>query len=181
MTKTNLTATIDIDAEPAQVWSVVSDLRRMPEWSYQCRAMRPLGTIRQGAHTVNWNHRGRKYWPTVSRIERFEPGRAVAFRTLSNNSVWSFEITPTATGSRLIHRRDVPPEGTKWISRIIVEHILGGEQNFDVEMLDGMNTTLDKIKSVVERGSQGVVDEDQECAGGGGEGCYEGEPGGCAG
>ncbi|GAB2508771.1 SRPBCC family protein [Nocardia heshunensis] len=150
MTKKNLSATIEIAAAPEQVWSIVSDLQRMPQWSEQCRWMRPLGTLREGAHTVNMNRQGRKYWPTASRIERFAPNRELAFRTLTNNSVWSFEITPTDTGTRLTHRRTVPPEGTTWISRTIVDHVLGGEDNFDVEMADGMYATLTKIKSAVE-------------------------------
>jgi uncharacterized protein YndB with AHSA1/START domain len=151
VTKTNLTATIEIQAAPEHVWRVVSDLRRMPEWSEQCRLMRPLGTVRKGAITVNMNRQGRKYWPTASRIERFEPTRLVAFRTLTNNSIWSFELAPTRTGSTLTHRRTVPPAGTTWISRTIVDHILGGQDDFDTEMSLGMNATLAKIKAAVEQ------------------------------
>jgi hypothetical protein len=70
--------------------------------------------------------------------------------TLTNNSVWAFEITPTATGSRITERRLVPQDGTTWISETIVAHVLGGEEGFDDEMLDGMNATLAKIKAAVE-------------------------------
>ncbi|WP_327141647.1 SRPBCC family protein [Nocardia sp. NBC_01327] len=150
MTKKNLTATIDIDATPEQVWSIVSHLERMPEWSAQCRLMLPLGALREGSHTLNMNRQGWKYWPTASRIERYEPHRAIAFRTLTNRSVWSFEIAPTPTGSRLTHRRTIPPAGTTWISRTIVEHALGGEDPFDLEMAEGMTATLSKIKSAIE-------------------------------
>ncbi|MFI1917945.1 SRPBCC family protein [Nocardia sp. NPDC020380] len=156
MTKKNLTASIDIDAAPEQVWGIVSDLKRMPEWSDQCRLMRPLGRVRVGALTVNMNHRGRRYWPTVSRIERFEPGHAIAFRTLSNDSVWHFEITPTATGSTVVHRRTVPPHGTKWISYTIVDHWLGGEETFDIEMEEGLNNTLRRIKAALEHRPAGI-------------------------
>jgi len=44
----------------------------------------------------------------------------------------------------------VPPKGTAWVSKTIVKHILGGEDSFDDEMVDGMNTTLTKIKAAVE-------------------------------
>lgn len=150
MTKLNLSTAIDIDATPQQVWNLLSDLRRMPEWSPQCRWMRPLGALRTGGLTVNMNRRGRKYWPTVSRIERVETGRALAFRTLSNSSVWTFEISPIPGGARVVERRDVPPQGTKWISKVIVEHALGGEDPFDAEMLDGMNATLTRVKAAAE-------------------------------
>ncbi|MBU3060519.1 SRPBCC family protein [Nocardia sp. NEAU-G5] len=150
MTKQNLSATIDIAAAPDRVWRVLSDLRRMPEFSTQCRLMRPLGSPRMGSHTLNMNRHGHKYWPTISRIEQFAPDQTLAFRTLSNDSVWSFGITPIPTGSTVTHRRTVPPEGTSWGSRTIVEHWLGGEDNFDVAMADGMQTTLRKLKEAVE-------------------------------
>lgn len=126
---------------------------RMPEWSPQCRRMQLVGTLREGTLTVNMNRQGWKFWPTASKIVHFEPNQAIAFRTLTNNSTWSFEIEPTATGSRLTERRLVPSNGTAWVSKTIVEHILGGEDTFDGEMVDGMNTTLAKIKAAVEHAS----------------------------
>jgi uncharacterized protein YndB with AHSA1/START domain len=150
MTTKNLKAEIHINAAPEQVWRVVSDLRRMPEWSPQCRRMQLLGTLREGAYTVNLNRQGRKFWPAVSKIVRLEPNHAIAFRTLTNYSTWTFDITPTPTGSRVTERRLVPQMGTAWVSKNIVEHALGGEDSFDDEMVDGMNTTLTKIKAAVE-------------------------------
>jgi uncharacterized protein YndB with AHSA1/START domain len=154
VTKKNLEATIDIDAAPEHVWTVLSDLTRMPEWSPQCRSMRLLSTLREGAFTINWNRHGRKFWPTVSKIERLEPNRAIAFRTLTNNSTWLFEITPIPTGSRLTEHRLVPPTGTTWFSKTIVQHMLGGEDDFDVKMAEGMRATIAKIKVAVEHSLQ---------------------------
>jgi uncharacterized protein YndB with AHSA1/START domain len=151
VTKKNLEASIDVDATPEQAWTMLSDLKRMPEWSPQCTAMWPLGALREGTITVNMNRQGRKYWPTASKVVRLEPNRAIAFRTLTNNSVWTFEITPTTTGSRLTETRTVPADGTTWVSETIVAHVLGGEEDFDAEMLDGMNATLANIKAAVER------------------------------
>jgi uncharacterized protein YndB with AHSA1/START domain len=90
MTKKNLDASIHIAAAPERVWSVLADLKRMPEWSPQCRRMQPLGRVRDGAYTLNW------------------------------------------------------------MSKTIVQHVLGGEDTFDDEMLGGMKTTLAKIKAAVE-------------------------------
>jgi uncharacterized protein YndB with AHSA1/START domain len=150
VTRKNLETSIDVDAAPDRAWTVLSDLKRMPEWSPQCRGMWPLSALRTGTITVNMNRQGRKYWPTASKVVRFEPNHAIAFQTLTNNSVWVFEITPTATGSRITERRLVPQDGTTWISETIVAHVLGGEEGFDDEMLDGMNATLAKIKAAVE-------------------------------
>ena len=151
MTKKNLEATIDIDAAPETVWNVLSDLAQMPKWSPQCQRMLVLGPLREGAYTLNVNRQGRKVWPTASKIERVEIGRALAFRTLTNDSTWEFEIEPSATGTRLTERRLVPPDGTGWMSETIVSLVLGGEDSFDVEMLEGIKTTLAALKAAAER------------------------------
>ena len=151
MTKRNLEASTDISATPEQVWKVVGNLKRMPRWSPQCVRMRLLGGVREGTYSLNWNRQGRKRWPSASKIVRIQPGEAIAFRTLTNNSVWSFEVTPTPTGCRLTERRTVPPAGTARVSATIVKYLLGGEDNFDEEMLDGMKATLANIKAAVEQ------------------------------
>ncbi|MGH3524277.1 MAG: SRPBCC family protein, partial [Mycobacterium sp.] len=52
-----LQAQIDIKAPVSKVWGLVSDFRRMPQWSPQCRWMRPIGPLRQGTRTLNLNRR----------------------------------------------------------------------------------------------------------------------------
>lgn len=151
MTNKALQATVEIEAAPERVWRLLSDLERMPEWSPQCRRTWLLGKLREGAYAVNWNRHGAIFWPTVSKIERLEPNRMFAFRILTNNSTWSFEITPTGSGCAIIERRLVPPEGTKRMSSVVVEHLLGGEEDFDAKMVDGMNITLARIKAAAER------------------------------
>jgi uncharacterized protein YndB with AHSA1/START domain len=150
MTKKNLEASIDIDAEPAAVWHVLSDLKQMPRWSPQCRQMLLLGKLRLGAYTVNVNRQGGKLWPTVSKIEHLEPHRVIGFRTLTNNSTWIFEIEAAPGGTRLTERRLVPPQGTGLMSRTIVDLVLGGEESFDDEMLEGIKTTLAALKTAAE-------------------------------
>lgn len=159
MTTKKLEAEIHIDAAPEQIWSALSDLKRMPEWSPQCRRMQLVGTLREGAYTVNMNRQGHKFWPTVSKLVRVEPNRAIAFRTLTNYSTWEFEITPNPTGAKLTERRLVPPQGTAWVSKTIVEHLLGGEKSFDDEMVEGMKTTLSRIKSAVEQAARSYARE----------------------
>ena len=148
----NLEATIDIDAAPGKVWAVVSDLRRMPEWSPQCRRMIVLGGVREGARTININKQGWLVWPTTSKIVKVDPDKAIAFRIVENRTTWSFTLEPTKTGTKLIQRRDVPAEGTTLLSRKGIQYGLGGDAEFDVRTTAGMNETLGKIKQAVEKG-----------------------------
>ncbi|MEV0028602.1 SRPBCC family protein [Nocardia sp. NPDC050793] len=148
----HLEATVDIAAPPERVWQIVSDLKRMPEFSPMTVRMIPLGTPKAGTWTVNWNKDGGKRWPTTSRIVRFEPNRAFAFRMNENNTVWSYTLEPTATGTRLVERRDVS-NGVTWVIRKTIDAMLGGEQAFEANLVRGMNETLAKIKSAAETGA----------------------------
>ncbi|MFF0493905.1 SRPBCC family protein [Nocardia sp. NPDC003482] len=144
-----LEASIDIAAPPDRVWAVLSDLKRMPEFSPNTVRMVPLGTPRAGTWTVNLNRDGRKYYPTTSRIVRFEPGREFAFRMNENATIWSYTLEATPTGTRLVERRDVP-NGVRKPVRMMVEAFLGGEAAFEQNLVDGMHATLAKIKAAAE-------------------------------
>ncbi|MFI6871473.1 SRPBCC family protein [Nocardia sp. NPDC050406] len=146
----NLEASIDIAAPPEQVWNVVSNLKRMPEFSPQTLRMQPIGKIRTGTWTINFNTDGKAYWPTTARVVRFEPNKAIAFKVNENRTIWSFTLEPTATGTRLVQRRDCP-NGTTWFSRTSIEKAMGGEARFEELLVTGMNETLGRIKAVVEK------------------------------
>jgi uncharacterized protein YndB with AHSA1/START domain len=145
----NMEATIDISAPPEQVWAVISDLKRMPEFSPQCVRMLALGAPKAGTWTLNLNRDGKKYWPTTARIMRYEPNQAFAFRINENRCIWSYTLEPTDTGTRLVERRDCP-NGTTWFSRKAIDAALGGEQPFEEQLERGMKETLDRIKTAVE-------------------------------
>lgn len=145
MSKT-LEASIDVDASPEQVWKIVSDLKRMGEWSPQCKKMRVFGgEVRRGTTTVNVNRKGFLVWPTTAKVTEFEPNKTIAFRIVENKTIWSYTLTPSATGTTVVEKREAPT-GTSAVSGFLVKHVLGGTEQFDVELVDGMNKTLQRIK-----------------------------------
>ena len=144
-----LKAEIEINAPVAKVWALVSDPRRMPQWSPQCRIMKALGPIRPGTRTVNLNRRGLLFWPTTSVITEVVPERKFAFRIPINTSVWSYELEPTATGTRLIETRHAE-NGVTAVSTAVTKAALGGVDNFERELLEGMNAGLARIKAAAE-------------------------------
>jgi uncharacterized protein YndB with AHSA1/START domain len=145
-----LEASTHIKATPEQVWKVVSDLKRMGEWSPQCRkvVVRGGGPVTLGTKTVNVNKRGLLVWPTTAKVVRFEPNKEIAYKINENKSVWSFTITPTEDGVELTERREAP-NGTTKMSSMLVNVAMGGEKSFDAELTDGMEQTLGKIKASV--------------------------------
>lgn len=144
-----LKAEIEINAPVAKVWSLVSDPSRMPQWSPQCRIMRALGPIRPGTRTINLNRRGLLFWPTTSVITEVIPERKFAFRIPINTSVWSYELEPTATGTRLIETRHAE-NGVTAVSTAVTKAALGGVDSFEQELLEGMSQSLARIKAAAE-------------------------------
>ena len=144
-----LQAQIDINAPASTVWSLISDVRRMPQWSPQCWLMRPLGPVRPGTRTFNLNRRNLLVWPTTSTVVELVPDQKLAFRVNVNNTVWSYELQPIDGGTRVIESRHAE-NGVKPISSVAVNALMGGTTSFESELVEGMNASLAKIKAAAE-------------------------------
>jgi uncharacterized protein YndB with AHSA1/START domain len=144
-----LQAQIDIDAPVAKVWALVSDLSRMPQWSPQCRLMKALGQLRQGTRTINLNRRNKMYWPTTCVVTEVIPEKKMAFQVNQNGTIWSYELEPTDTGTRLVESRHAE-NGVKAFANLSVNTMFGGVPNFERELVDGMNASLSRIKAAAE-------------------------------
>lgn len=101
---------------------------------------------------VNLNRQGRLWWPTTTRVSRFEPDRAIAFTVLENRTEWSFELETLDDGRTRVAQRRRPPATTPWISRTFVDRFLGGSDQLTASLRTGMAHTLDRIKAAVEGG-----------------------------
>lgn len=144
-----LQAEVEINAPVSKVWSLVSDLSRMPQWSPQCRAMKLLGPLRPGTRTLNLNRHNLLFWPTTSVITEVVPERKLAFRIPINTTVWTYELEPTATGTRLVETRHAE-KGVSAASTAITKAALGGVDTFETALLEGMNQSLARIKAAAE-------------------------------
>jgi len=142
---------IDVDATPERVWSLVTDLPRMARWSPQVvrTVVRGGGPVRLGTRAVNVNRKGLLVWPTRSKVVRFEPHRDFAFRIKDNFTVWSFALEATEGGTRVVQRREAP-DGTSPISDTLVRRVLGGQEGFQAELREGMRRTLRALKADAE-------------------------------
>jgi uncharacterized protein YndB with AHSA1/START domain len=145
-----ITASVDVAATPGAVWSAVSDVTRMSTWSPECRKIFVLGSPKSGVGTriVGINKRGWTVWPTISKVVRFEPDRAIAWKVRESAATWSYELEPTASGTRLTGRRDLDA-----FSRLtkVAAPMIGGAVGHDAELTEGLRTTLERIKASIER------------------------------
>lgn len=146
-----ISASVDVEADPASVWEVVSDVRRMSDWSPECRRIVVLGSPKEGVGTtfLGINRRGWAVWPTTSTVVRFEPERALSWRTRESGATWTYELTPAGSGTTLTGRRELP---AFTIGTRVMAPLIGGAQGHDEELAEGIRTTLDRIRTTVERG-----------------------------
>ena len=131
-----LQAELDVDAPPAKVWALVSDLSLMPRWSPQCRLMKTFGPLRAGAKTFNLNRRNLMFWPTTCQLTEVVP-----------------ELEPTTTGTRVVETRRADG-GVAPAANFVLDKLFGGVPSFERELVEGMNTSLRRIKAAAE-GRQG--------------------------
>ncbi len=144
---------IEIAAPPDQVWALVADVRRYPEWSPQVVSTRLRGGAEEvalGIEFTNLNRLGELEWKTVGEIVRFEPGHQVAFRIADNWVIWSFTVAGGAGGTRLTQRREAP-DGISELSRELTDGFLGGQATFTEITRAGMRETLEAIKATAEQ------------------------------
>lgn len=146
---------VEIDASPAAVWAVVSDLRRMGEWSPQCRRMIIRGgEVRQGTRTININRQGWKVWPTRSYVKVYEPERELALKIAENGTVWSYRLEELEGGRTRLTESRTAPNGVSNLSNVLTKHVLGGTDEFEQGLQQGITETLQRIKAEVERTSR---------------------------
>ena len=137
-------------ASPEEVWQVVSDLGRMPEFSPELRKAFVIGKPGLGANIIGINRRKVVVWPTTSKVVRWEPGHAVAWKTRESGATWVYELEPIVDGYdgdrsegalEVHHRHRAARSGHR------------RRRGHDAELADGIRTTLERIRATVEAGS----------------------------
>ncbi|MFZ2177349.1 MAG: SRPBCC family protein, partial [Rhodococcus sp. (in: high G+C Gram-positive bacteria)] len=149
MSAPDLVDSVHIAESPERVWAMVSDVRRMPDWSPQVDSTRlraGFESVGLGTQFTNRNSAGELVWTTHGEIVRFEPGREIAFRIEENWVIWSFTVAPERAGALLTQRREAP-DGVSDLSLELTNGFMGGVESFTAAMCAGMRLTLERIKA----------------------------------
>jgi len=146
----SISSTVEVKASPDDVWRVVSDPGRVPEFSPELRKAFKPGGLKVGQQYLGINRRKAVVWPTRSVVALVEPGRSLAWDTRSSGARWIYELEPEAEGTRVIHRRPVPG-GITWLSRAFAPLFLGGSDEHADELEHGMRQTLERLKAALEQ------------------------------
>lgn len=152
-----LSASVEIAATPQEVWAAVADLGAMRRRSPELIATWMRGRPAVGRRAVNLNRRKAFVWPTVSRITRWkdpahDDGRgALAFHVSPTDVEWSYEVEPLPDGGTLLTERRTALVNPSLTVRLAARYAMGGADNHDVELLEGMRRTLASIKAESDR------------------------------
>jgi hypothetical protein len=152
MTSQDLFVSVDIMAEPAAVWQVVSDVARTGEWSPECRKVfvwRRGRRVRQGTWITGINKAGWVVWPTSAKVEVYDVDRAIGWRVVESGARWTYRLEKVGEVTKVTESRELP-EGKTWIATIFARTALGGDEAHDRHLRRGMERTLRRIKAEVE-------------------------------
>ena len=143
-------ASIDIAAAPEVVYDVISDLRRMGEWSPEATggSWKDGGTGQRGDWFAGDNRVGDYEWTRdceVAVADRGHDFTFVAGGVEANRTWWSYEMAPSPTGTTLTEKWWVVNKPPVWLDRT--------EEAFQqraTQTLDAIKQTIAGIKAAVE-------------------------------
>lgn len=107
-------ATIHIDASPAEVYALLTDLGRLPTFSpenQRCEFLDGSTEIAVGARFRGYNKAGDYEWHADCEVSVAEPGREFTFVVPPDfdlATTWRYQIEPDGDGTRVTESFDAP-------------------------------------------------------------------------
>jgi uncharacterized protein YndB with AHSA1/START domain len=149
-----LTSSIEIAAPPEKIWSMVSDLPRMGEWSPENTGGKWKGGATEAAPGVKFkgnNKNGWHRWGVGVVINEANPPKSLSFTVKMGpltGATWGYEIEPTASGCKVTESWTDTRSGifkVQAVTKLVTG--VGDRMNYAQELMD---TTLANIKKAAE-------------------------------
>jgi hypothetical protein len=143
---------LDVEASPDRLYELVSDVTRMGRLSPECTGGRWIGGEKRpvaGAKFLGFNRRGIAWWFTVNQVVTAEPGREFAFETRTTGVRWRYRFTPRDAGTTVTESRQEVRD-RPLTARLFARLFLGGIEEHDDELREGMATSLSRLKALAE-------------------------------
>lgn len=151
----DVSVTREIGAPAEQVWEMVSDLRRMGEWSPENVGGEWMGGAtgpEPGAKFRGSNENGKKKWKSVVTVGDADPGRTFSFRVTAFGlkiADWGYDFEPTPTGCRVTETwTDLRPGWFKPLARVAT-----GVAERQSHTRAGVELTLERLAAAAEASS----------------------------
>ena len=145
----------DIAAPAERVWTLISDVTRMGEWSPEttsCRWIRGATGPAVGARFVGQNRHGKRRWATFCTVTDSVPGKKFGFLVGAGPvkiAQWVYDIEPNGEGGCTATESTVNLEN-KIIARL--GDLLTNTKNRAEHNRAGMELTLARLAAAAESG-----------------------------
>lgn len=147
MSATPVVVTRTVSADSSRVFSMVSDLARMGEWSPENQGgewVKGATGPAVGARFKGRNSNGKRSWSTVVEVNAFEPGRRIAFGLMvgpKNWCDWVWEVRPVEDGTEVRHEWiDHRGKVASWLGNVV-----SGVKDRAAHNRRNMEATLDAL------------------------------------
>ena len=144
---------IEIDAPPAQVYELVSDVTNMGRWSPECHRCEWMGSASRpavGSKFKGHNKRGVMRWSTTSTVVEANEPAHFAWQVDQSGMRWGYRFEPLDGGSRtkvIEYRHETSPLPA-YVRIAYKLHLLGSDP--DAIVRRGMDETLQRLKAGAE-------------------------------
>jgi uncharacterized protein YndB with AHSA1/START domain len=144
------TATVVIGCAPDVVWSAITDVTRMGEWSPECTSGRwvgnaggpAVGSKFEGDNAAKVAGRTVKRWTTTSEVTACEPQKVFEF-VAEGYTTWRYEFTVEGTGTRVTESFSYEAKG---FQGFVYDTLMRRPS----AMTKGMQATLERVKAALE-------------------------------
>jgi hypothetical protein len=144
-------ASVEIDRDPAVVFSAIADVTRMGEWSPECIEARwvagatgpAVGAKFEGDNRVTMFGVTLKQWTTTSEVTACVPGEVFEF-VAEGYTTWRYRLEPIGMGTKVTESYDYTAQ--RGARKFVYEMLL----RRPTAMVKGMQRTLERIKQAVE-------------------------------
>ena len=142
-----------VQASPDVVYGLVSDVRRMGEWSpetYWCEWTGGATGAEVGARFRACNRRGLLRWRNTPEVITATPGAEFSFRrrVAGNVVVWRYRMVVDRGGTRLSESYEVLTPTPAALNRVVL--IMMGVRDRHADLMNGMHLTLDRLRIAAE-------------------------------
>jgi hypothetical protein len=143
---------VPVEVPPETIFAIVTDVRRVSEWSpecYKCEWLDGASGPAVGARFRGYNRRGWMRWKTTCRVSHLEENRIFGFEVVQPlfgvQTRWRYEIEPAPEGSILRECFEV-----LWLFPGVTRFLFGGKDSRQDELVDNVRQTLERIKAIAE-------------------------------
>jgi uncharacterized protein YndB with AHSA1/START domain len=143
-----------IQAPPARVYAIVTDIAQMGRLSPECTGGRWLDGATGpavGARFKGSNKRGVARWSTTNEVVAATPDEEFSFKTLQSGYRWTYHLAPDGEGTVVTESR-APFRDRPLVAKVFTKVLLGGEDGHTDELREGMRQTLERVKALAEAG-----------------------------